>query len=152
MNRFATFLLLFITCVVLSAKSPQSVITFENTVVKLGTFPESRPIVSSEFVFKNTGDAPLVIHQAIASCGCTTAMFTEKPIQPGESGKVSVTYNGTGRYPGFFKKIITIRSNAKNGLVRLYIEGNMQASSSNNDKKRVIQDICRVLCGTIPMW
>ena len=31
MNRFATFLLLFITCVVLSAKSPQSVITFENT-------------------------------------------------------------------------------------------------------------------------
>ena len=135
MNRFATFLLLFITCVVLSAKSPQSVITFENTVVKLGTFPESRPIVSSEFVFKNTGDAPLVIHQTIASCGCTTAMFTEKPIQPGESGKVSVTYNGTGRYPGFFKKIITIRSNAKNGLVRLYIEGNMQASSSNNDKK-----------------
>ena len=135
MNRFATFLLLFITCVVLSAKSPQSVITFENTVANLGTFPESRPIVSSEFVFKNTGDAPLVIHQAIASCGCTTAMFTKKPIQPGESGKVSVTYNGTGRYPGFFKKIITIRSNAKNGLVRLYIEGNMQASSSNNDKK-----------------
>ena len=135
MNRFATFLLLCITCVVLSAKSPQSVITFENTVAKLGTFPESRPIVSSEFVFKNTGYAPLVIHQAIASCGCTTAMFTEKPIQPGESGKVSVTYNGTGRYPGFFKKIITIRSNAKNGLVRLYIEGNMQASSSNNDKK-----------------
>ena len=81
MNRFATFLLLFITCVVLSAKSPQSVITFENTVANLGTFPESRPIVSSEFVFKNTGDAPLVIHQAIASCGCTTAMFTEKPIQ-----------------------------------------------------------------------
>ena len=119
MNRFATFLLLFITCVVLSAKSPQSVITFENTVAKLGTFPESRPIVSSEFVFKNTGDAPLVIHQAIASCGCTTAMFTEKPIQPGESGKVSVTYNGTGRYPGFFKKIITIAAYIKiaNGLI-----------------------------------
>ena len=113
MNRFATFLLLFITCAVLSAKSPQSVITFENTVAKLGTFPESRPIVSSEFVFKNTGDAPLVIHQAIASCGCTTAMFTEKPIQPGESGKVSVTYNGTGRYPGFFKKIITIATYIK---------------------------------------
>ena len=41
---------------------------------------------------------------------------------PGKKGTIKVTYNGTGKYPGHFKKSITLRTNAKTEMVRLYIE------------------------------
>ena len=46
-------------------------IKFEQTTHNFGTFSENSPVVSYTFKFTNVGDAPLVIHQAVASCGCT---------------------------------------------------------------------------------
>jgi hypothetical protein len=45
---------------------------------------------------------------------------------PGCKGKITVTYNGAGKFPGHFKKSITIRTNAKQEIIRLYVEGDMQ--------------------------
>ena len=100
-------------------------ITFDKTTHDFGSFPESSPKVTCVFNFKNTGDGPLVIHQAIASCGCTVPQYPKEPIKPGESGQITVTYNGAGKFPGHFKKSITIRTNGKNEMTRLYIEGDM---------------------------
>ena len=94
-------------------------------VMGVGKFSENSPVVSCVFTFTNIGDAPLVIHQAVASCGCTVPEYTKEPIQPGKKGTIKVTYNGTGKYPGHFKKSITLRTNAKTEMVRLYIEGDM---------------------------
>ena len=46
---------------------------------------------------------------------------------PGKTGTIKVTYNGEGKYPGSFKKSITLRTNAKTEMIRLYIKGNMIA-------------------------
>jgi len=81
------------------------------------------------FKFKNTGDKPLVIEQAVASCGCTIPTYTQAPIAPGKSGEIKVVYNGKGKSAGEFKKVITVRSNASNELVRLYIMGDMEAAN-----------------------
>ena len=91
-----------------------------------GTFAESQPVQKCTFTFTNTGDAPLVINQAVASCGCTVPSYTKEPIAPGKKGTISVTYNGKGKFPGHFKKTITVRSNAKTEMTRLYILGNME--------------------------
>ena len=107
------------------AISRRSRITFEKTTHNFGSFPESSPKVTCVFKFKNSGDGPLVIHQAIASCGCTVPQYPKEPIKPGESGQITVTYNGAGKFPGHFKKSITIRTNGKNEMTRLYIEGDM---------------------------
>ncbi len=88
--------------------------------------------VSCKFKFTNTGNGPLVIHQAIATCGCTVPKYPKEPIKPGESGEITVTYNGAGKFPGYFRKSITIRTNAKNEVVRLFIEGDMIAKSAEN--------------------
>ena len=109
-----------------AAGSGEAEIKFEKTSHNFGTFPESSPKVTCTFKFTNTGDKLLVIHQAMASCGCTVPQFPKEPIKPGESGEITVTYNGAGKFPGHFKKSITIRTNAKQVIVRLYVEGDMQ--------------------------
>lgn len=100
-------------------------ITFDKTTNNFGTFSENSPKVTCKFQFKNTGDGPLVIHQAIASCGCTVPRYPKEPLKPGESGEITVTYDGTGKFPGHFRKTITIRTNGKKEITRLYIEGDM---------------------------
>ncbi|WP_300729659.1 DUF1573 domain-containing protein [uncultured Bacteroides sp.] len=100
-------------------------IKFEKNTYSFGSFSENNPKVTCEFKFTNTGNGPLVIHQAIASCGCTVPSYPKEPIKPGESGVIKVTYNGEGKFPGHFRKSITIRTNAKEEVVRLYVEGDM---------------------------
>lgn len=104
--------------------SAQAVIKFEKTTHNYGKFTEDTP-QTYVFKFTNTGDQPLVIHQAFASCGCTVPTFTKESIAPGKSGELKVVYNGKGKLPGHFKKTVSVRSNATNALVRVYIEGDM---------------------------
>ena len=100
-------------------------IKFDKLVHSFGNFSEKSPVVSCTFTYTNVGDKPLVINQAVASCGCTVPEYTKTPVQPGEKGVIKVTYNGTGKFPGHFKKSITVRTNGVVEMTRLYIEGDM---------------------------
>ncbi len=123
MKKFIVMAFLLVAGIVSAAA--QAEIKFDKTTHDFGTFSESSPKVTCEFTYKNVGDAPLVINQAVASCGCTVPEYTKTPVQPGESGSIKVTYNGTGKFPGHFKKMITVRTNGKVEMTRLYIEGDM---------------------------
>ena len=91
-------------------------------------------MVKCVFKFTNVGDAPLIIHQAIASCGCTVPTYTKEPVKPGESGQIEVTYNGKGKFPGRFTKNITVRTNGKEtATVRLTISGDMKEESKDKE-------------------
>ena len=109
----------------LKAQEPKAEIKFEKTVHDFGKFTENNSVMTCSFLFTNTGKAPLIITQCEASCGCTIPMYSDKPIAPGKTGIIKVTYNGKGRLPGQFKKIITVMTNASNKLTRLYIQGEM---------------------------
>ena len=124
MKKRLLTLLAAIVCMGGMSVSAQAVLKLDKTTHDFGKFNEDTP-VTYVFKFKNTGNEPLVIHQALSSCGCTIPKFTKDPIQPGKMGEIKITYNGKGKYPGHFKKAITIRSNASNKLVRLYVEGEM---------------------------
>lgn len=133
MKKFTLMTLMFVLCVgFASAQKKQAQIKFESTLHDFGTFSEKQPVVRCVFKFTNVGDDLLVIHQAVASCGCTVPKYTREPIQPGKTGEIKVTYNGTGKYPGHFRKSIVLRTNSKTKIVRLYIEGTMEAK----DKKK----------------
>lgn len=101
-------------------------IKFDKMTYDFGTFSESTPVQKCTFTFTNVGDEPLIINQAMASCGCTVPKYTKKPVAPGQKGTLNVTYNGKGRFPGRFKKSITVRTNGKPEMVRLYIQGTME--------------------------
>lgn len=121
-------LFLLLSCIFgisLKAQEPKAEIKFEKTVHDFGKFTENNSVMTCSFLFTNTGKAPLIITQCVASCGCTIPMYSDKPIAPGKTGTIKVTYNGKGRLPGQFKKIITVMTNASNKLTRLYIQGEM---------------------------
>ena len=101
-------------------------IKFDKLTHDFGTFSESSPVVTCTFTYTNVGNKPLVINQAVASCGCTVPEYTKTPVKPGEKGTIKITYNGTGKFPGHFKKSITVRTNGKVEMTRLYIEGTME--------------------------
>ena len=117
-------MLLFCGINVALAQKPAE-IKFDKLTHDFGTFSEKSPVVSCTFSFTNVGESPLIINQAVASCGCTVPEYTKTPIQPGEKGEIKVTYNGTGKFPGHFKKSITVRTNGAVEMTRLYIEGEM---------------------------
>ncbi len=121
---FLTTFILFSAVIALMAQGTAK-ITFEKTTHNFGSFSENNPKVTCKFKFKNTGDGPLVIHQAIASCGCTVPQYPKEPIKAGEESEITITYNGTGKFPGHFRKSITLRTNADKEIVRLYVEGDM---------------------------
>ena len=127
---FGTLCLLFVISIAAFAQAGKAEIKFDKTSHNFGQFSEKQPIQKCTFTFTNTGTAPLVINQAIASCGCTVPAYTKTPILPGKKGEITVTYNGTGKFPGHFKKTITVRSNATTEMTRLQVEGDMEVAKN----------------------
>lgn len=66
--------------------------------------------VTYKFNFANTGKSPLIITDAVASCGCTIPTWPKAPIKPGDGGQVVVTFNSTGK-KGLQDKMVTITAN-----------------------------------------
>ena len=88
---------------------------------------------SYEFKFTNTGKEPLALTAVRSSCGCTVPKWPRKPVMPGETAKIKVTYDT--RRLGPINKQITVRSNAKNGTIVLKIKGKVIRESENTIQK-----------------
>lgn len=120
---FLFAILLLMSVVLTSAGKGKASVHFSEKSWDFGYIKEAKGPVSHEFEFTNTGDVPLVIISASASCGCTRPDYPTAPVKPGKKGKIKVTYNPSGR-PGEFVKDIKVRTNAKNGKrVTLKISG-----------------------------
>ncbi len=117
-----SILMSLLLLVSMSLFAQQAVITFKEKEHNFGTIEEAGGKVTTVFEFKNEGMEPLVLSNVRASCGCTTPKWTREPIEPGQTGTITVTYNPNGR-PGRFQKTVTITSNATTPTVKLIIKG-----------------------------
>ena len=129
MKKVLSITLMLFACLTYAAAQQQAEIKFDKVSIDLGTFSESNPVQEAVFTFTNVGQAPLIINQAVASCGCAVPSYTKEPIKPGQKGQIKVTYNGKGKFHGHFKKSITVRTNGVPEMTRLYIEGVMKEAS-----------------------
>ena len=99
------------------------VMTFEKTEHDFGTITQGdKP--SYSFTFKNTGASDLVISNAVGSCGCTVPDYPKQPVKPGESGKIKVSFNSSGKN-GRQQKTVTITTNTAAGKELLTIRTNI---------------------------
>ncbi|MEJ2365798.1 MAG: DUF1573 domain-containing protein [Deltaproteobacteria bacterium] len=85
-------LLLFSASIILGA-SPA--IRFQEDVFVFQPILEGES-VDITFKFSNGGEEPLVIHDAVTSCGCTTADYPSYPLMPGQSGMLKTTFHSKG--------------------------------------------------------
>ena len=112
-----------------------AVIKFTETIIDYGII-ENGEDGNRTFVFKNTGNSPLVFTRIFSSCGCTIPKKPEKPVMPGESGEIQVSYDT--KRTGIFQKAITVKSNAKTANVILRIKGEVlpepEEDESSEDK------------------
>ncbi len=94
-----------------SSKFP--VIEFDKKEHDFGEI-EAKTKVTTVFNYKNTGDAPLVITDIKSTCGCTVPQdWSREPLAPGEAGKFSVQFNGSGTNK--VSKTITVTANTEKG-------------------------------------
>lgn len=108
-----TYTLLAIVAILSPAKMAaqqrpeETIVSFDSKIHDFGDVLESDGPLSHSFVFKNVCDRPLVIHNVVSSCGCTTPVWTKEPILPGKEGRIDVTFtNDQGPYP--FDKSLTV--------------------------------------------
>ena len=109
MKNFLVLFIAFFAYTLVHSQEMKPEISFEKTVIDYGTVNKGDNGIR-EFVFKNSGNAPLIISNVKSTCGCTIPKKPEKPILPGESEKIQVKYD-TKRV-GFIRKSITVTSNA----------------------------------------
>jgi len=122
-----------------SQDSPgKAAITFDNLSNDFGSINEMGGRVNHQFIFKNTGNAPLTITKVDPECGCTLSNWTTTEVQPGQTGVVNAIFNPAGR-PGFFIKHLTVESNAVPNIVSLSISGNVIDDKGRfNDTYRLV--------------
>ncbi|ARS37133.1 DUF1573 domain-containing protein [Pontibacter actiniarum] len=103
------------------------VMSFEETEYDFGTIKQGETIEHT-FEFTNTGESPLIIENASATCGCTVPEWTRTPVAPGEKGTVAVKFNSTGKM-GQQQPTVTIRANTQPNIVKVSMKGNVEGSS-----------------------
>jgi hypothetical protein len=106
-------------------------ISFETDVHDYGTVKQGAD-GGCEFKFTNTGKEPLIISNAVGSCGCTVPTYPKEPILKGQSAVIKVHYD-TKRVGGFTKNV-TITSNAKTATKVLTIKGTVEATEQATDQ------------------
>jgi len=90
---------------------------------------------TSEFIFKNTGNEPLILSDVKSTCGCTVPSWPREPVKSGESAKIIVSYRTTRVGP--INKSISVSSNAASGPVVLRIKGNVAPKPAEKEEAKV---------------
>lgn len=100
------------------------VMAFDKTEHDFGTIT-SGDKVDYSFKFKNSGEADLIITNAVGSCGCTIPEYPKEAIKPGESAKMKVSFNSAGKH-GQQQKTVTITTNTEKGTESLTIKATIK--------------------------
>ena len=106
---------------------PKTTIAVLDTAFDFGSVKEGET-VTREYRFVNTGNKPLIIQTARASCGCTVVDRPEKPIMPGDTASVKATFDSKGRAGETVHKQVFVYSNADPEFAAFVLRGKVEKS------------------------
>ena len=110
-----------------ASSEKEGVFEFQSEIIDYG-YVKKNSEGTRQFVFKNIGNAAIVISQVKTSCGCTVVNKPDKPILPGEMSQLTVNYS-TNKIGAFSKKI-SVSSNASEKTKILKIQGTVTNDSN----------------------
>lgn len=105
-----------------TANSP--VLKFDKEVYDFGKI-KAGDKVSYSYSFVNTGKSPLIVTDAVASCGCTIPTKPNKPVNPGEKSAIQVVFNSEGK-SGLIDKQITVTANTVPAQTMVHLVGEVE--------------------------
>ncbi len=88
-----------------TTSAKQTIIHVDQTEFDLGTLKQGEPVTFTAQL-KNKGDAPLIIYDTRASCGCTNIDYNKKPVLPDATLEINITYNAEDE--GHFNRSVYI--------------------------------------------
>lgn len=103
------------------------IMTFTDLEHNFGSIKQGE-VVTHEFRFKNTGKEPLIINNAVGSCGCTVPDWPKEPIRPGGEGVIKVTFNSAGK-ANMQDKTVTITYDTDKTVV-LHMKGTVEVPAA----------------------
>jgi hypothetical protein len=89
-----------------------------------GTISQGKSI-THEFVITNNGGDLLRIDRVRATCGCTAAEPQKKELAPGESTKIKVDFNSTGRLGKQNREVFVYTNDPEKPEIKLTLTGNV---------------------------
>lgn len=107
---------------------PKRLATFvpARAVLDFGTILEQNGKTSRVITFTNRGRKPVTISDVRTYCGCAAPSFTRKPILPGKTGQVTITYDPYNR-PGRFSKDVYVLLNDGRQYQQVRMQGQVSA-------------------------
>ena len=102
------------------SREPLTTVQWIDSVRQLPAVREGEK-VEVLFRFKNTGTAPLIVHQVTASCGCTVPEKPEAPVTPGGEAFIKALFDSKGR-SGTNRKTIDVLTNTAAAITTLSFE------------------------------
>jgi len=120
-KRLISVAVLFIIWSLVCSQQNRSSIHFETGQHNLGRINEEDGPFQHEFVFVNKGDDPLLVIN-VRTGGGLLVRWTRSPVQPGETGAVTVEFNPRNM-PGRFNRTITLSATGNPSSVTLRLLG-----------------------------
>ena len=109
-------------------EGPLPAFQFGEELHDFGTIKDG-DVVEHTFQFINTGEAPLIISDAKATCGCTVPEWPKEPIPVGAAGEIKVRFNSKNK-PGIQNKTVTLTANTWPATTRVRIKANVVKEES----------------------
>ena len=116
---------------------PTTVMAFNETTFDFGSVPEGEKVAHT-YVFKNTGNEPLILSDAKGSCGCTVPQWPREPIAPGGEAEVTVEFNSKGK-KGKRNQKVTITANTNPPQTFIYLTGEVLSTEGAAPNIQVTQ-------------
>ena len=142
MKRLSIFVIIALIFSMAGNIKAQAKIEFSETAYSFGKIHEESGLAIHKFIFKNTGNQPVIITKVESSCGCTTPEWTRQPVKPGATGFVSAQYDPRNR-PGAFNKHILVYNTATKAPIKLVVTGEVIP------KEKTLADIYRFQMGPL---
>ncbi len=108
-------------------EGPLPAFSFESETFDFGTIPVG-DVVDHVFTFTNTGEAPLIIQSATASCGCTVPSYSREPVPVGGTGEIAVRFDSKNKR-GNQAPTVTVTANTFPKVTKLRLKGNVDNPS-----------------------
>ena len=117
--KIRLILFFVILCSAFSIRSQE--VKFKETKQNFG-FVHEGDTARMNYELKNIGDKPLVISNYEVECGCTVMEKVDRPIQPGETYIIKISFDTHEKYDRQ-DRIVKVISNAKNSPSELRFKG-----------------------------